>query len=164
MEGGLTTSRCACLHANHAGWGHTRDNKIRIVRGPDFARCADMASTSPSATSDLTRSGAVIVAIAASVVQMLMMIPGYSEDESFQFGEWLVVLAISLVLSLALFLFAVPRGGVIAGIVLGALALVSVLVFWAGITLPLAAAATATPPQARSWCSRSLWWPPWRSS
>ena len=103
-----------------------------------------MTSTNPSTTWDLTRSRSVIVAIAASVVQMLMMIPGYSEDESFQFGEWLVVLAISAVVSVALFLFAVPRGGVTAGIVLGALALVSsVLVFWAGITLPLAAGAAA---------------------
>lgn len=102
-----------------------------------------MASANPSDTPDLTRSRNVIVAIAASVVQMLMLIPGYSEDESFQFGEWLVVLAISAVLSVGLFLFAVPRGGVTAGIVLGALALVSVLVFWAGITLPLAAAAAA---------------------
>jgi hypothetical protein len=50
------------------------------------------------------------------------------------------MLAISLVLSVALFLFAVPKSGVTAGIVLGALAVVSVLVFWAGITLPLAAA------------------------
>ena len=102
-----------------------------------------MASTTPSATPDLTRSRTVIVAIAASVIQMLMMVPGYNEDGSFQLGEWLVVLAISLVLSVALFLFAVPKGGVTAGIVLGALAVVSVLVFWAGITLPLAAAAAA---------------------
>jgi hypothetical protein len=99
-----------------------------------------MASVTPSTTPDLTRSRTVMVAIAASVIQMLLMIPGYSEDGSLQFGEWLVMLAISLVLSVALFLFAVPKGGVTAGIVLGALAVVSVLVFWAGITLPLAAA------------------------
>ena len=133
-----------------------------------------MTSTTPSATPDLTRSRTVIVAIAASALQMLMMVPGYNEDGSFQLGEWLVVLAISLVLSVALFLFAVPSGGVTAGIVLGALAVVSVLVFWAGITLPLAAAAaaaggggyaaTATPLQAQPWCSRWLSWQPWRSS
>ena len=102
-----------------------------------------MAATNPASTASLTRSRAVMVAIAASVIQMLMMIPGYSDNESFQVGEWLVVLAISLVLSLALFLFAVPKGGVILGIVLGALAVASVLVFWAGITLPLAAASAA---------------------
>ena len=107
-----------------------------------------MASTDPSssattATFDLTRSRTVMVAIAISAIQMLLLVPGYSEDGSFQVGEWLVVLAISLVLSVALFLFAVPRGGVIAGIVLGALAVLSVLVFWAGITLPLAAASAA---------------------
>ena len=103
----------------------------------------DPSSSRPTATLDLTRSRAVIVAIAVSAIQMLMLVPGYSEDGTFQVGEWLVVLAISLVLSVALFLFAVPRGGVIAGIALGALAVVSVLVFWAGITLPLAAASAA---------------------
>ena len=104
-----------------------------------------MASTTPSSTPfaafDLPRSRAVVVAIAASVVQMLMMIPGYSEDDSFQFGEWLVVLAVSIVISVAIFLFAVPRAGLAGGLVLGIVGLASVLVFWAGITLPLAAAA-----------------------
>jgi hypothetical protein len=58
-----------------------------------------------------------------------------------QVGEWLIVLAISCAISLALFLFVVPKAGATVGIVLGAIAVVSVLVFWAGITLPLAAAA-----------------------
>ena len=100
--------------------------------------------TNPSDTPDLTRSRSVIVAIAASVVQMLMMIPGYSEDESFQFGEWLVVLAISWRCS-ALRSSCSPFPGVasLRASCWGRLALVSVLVFWAGITLPLAAAAAA---------------------
>ena len=106
-----------------------------------------MAATKPapatSAAPDLTRSRAVIVAIASSAIQMLMLVPGYGEDGSFQLGEWLVVLAISLVLSVVLFLFVVPRGRVTAGIVLGALALASLVAFWAGITLPLAAASAA---------------------
>jgi hypothetical protein len=100
-------------------------------------------SSAPSATPDLTRSRTLMVAIAASAVQMLMMVPGYSEDGSFQLREWLVVLAISLVLGVTLFLFVVPKGGVTVGVVLGALAVASVLVFWAGITLPLAAASAA---------------------
>ena len=104
---------------------------------------ADPSSSAPTATLDLPRSRTVMLAAAVSAIQMLMLVPGYSEDGSFQVGEWLVVLAISLVLSVALFLFAVPRGGVVAGIVLGALAVVSVAVFWAGITLPLAAASAA---------------------
>ena len=53
------------------------------------------------------------------------------------------MLAISLVLSVVLFLVVVPRGHVTAGIVLGALALASLVAFWAGITLPLAAASAA---------------------
>jgi hypothetical protein len=72
---------------------------------------------------------------------MLMMIPGYSEDDSFQTGEWFTMLAISLAISLALCAFVVPRAGATWGIALGVLALVSVLVFWAGITLPFAVAA-----------------------
>ena len=100
-------------------------------------------SSAPSATPDLTRSRTLMAAIAASAVQMIMMVPGYSEDGAFQLREWLVVLAISLVLSVTLFLFVVPKGGVFVGILLGALAVASVLVFWAGITLPLAAASAA---------------------
>ena len=102
-----------------------------------------MASSNRSFTPQLTRSGSVIVASAASVIQMLMMIPGYSEHGSLQLGEWLTVLAISLVLSVALFLLAVPKGGITLGIVLGVLSVASVLIFWAGLTLPLAAAAAA---------------------
>ena len=52
-------------------------------------------SSAPSATPYLTRSRTVMVAIAASAIQMLMLVPGYSEDGSFQVGEWLIVLAIS---------------------------------------------------------------------
>lgn len=98
-------------------------------------------SSAPSATPYLTRSRTVMVAIAASAIQMLMLVPGYSEDGSLQVGEWLIVLAISCAISVALFLFVVPKAGVAVGIVLGAIGVVSVLVFWAGITLPLAAAA-----------------------
>ena len=65
------------------------------------------------------------------------MIPGYSEDDSFEFGAWLVVLAVSIVISVAIFLFAVPRAGLAADLVLGVVGLASVLVFWAGITLPM---------------------------
>jgi len=71
-------------------------------------------SSAPSAYPDLTRSRTVLLAVSASVIQMLMIVPGYSEDGSLQLVEWLVVLAISLVLSVALFLFAVPNGGVTA--------------------------------------------------
>ena len=39
------------------------------------------------------------------------------------------------------FVFVVPGGGAVTGVVLGAIALVSVLIFWAGVTLPLAVAA-----------------------
>ena len=108
-----------------------------------------MTSITPSVTPDLTRSRILTVALAASVLQMLMMIPGYSEDGSLQVGEWLIVLAISIAISVGLFLFVVPRAGVTAGIVLGAIAVLSVLVFWAGVTLPLAAAAAVVGWQLR---------------
>ena len=108
-----------------------------------------MTAVNSSSVANLTRSRTLAVALAASVLHMLMMIPGYSEDGSLQIGEWLIVLAISAAISIALFLLLVPRAGVTAGIVLGALAVASVLVFWAGITLPLAAAAAAVGWQLR---------------
>ena len=108
-----------------------------------------MSHISPSSATDLTRSRILTVALSASVLQMLMMIPGYTEDGSLQVGEWLIVLVISAAISVALFLLVVPRAGVVAGIVLGAIAVASVLVFWAGITLPLAAAAAVVGWQLR---------------
>jgi hypothetical protein len=71
---------------------------------------------------------------------MLMMIPGYSQN-GFELGSWLGALAVSLVVAALVFVFVVPGGGAVTGVVLGAVALVSVLIFWAGVTLPLAVAA-----------------------
>lgn len=92
----------------------------------------------PAASS---RSRYLPVAIVASVVQMAMMIPGYREDGDFKVGEWLAVLAVSLVVGGLVFVLVVPGAGPASGLVLGVAALVSVGVFWAGLTLPLAAAA-----------------------
>ena len=89
------------------------------------------------------------IAVAATVLHMAMMIPGYSEDGDFQAAEFAVVSAISLVVGLAVFLLVVPRGGATTALVLGVVAVVSVVVFWAGITLPLAAAGAVTGWQAR---------------
>lgn len=100
-----------------------------------------MTTAMPAPTTASSRVRYVSLAVAASVVHLLMMIPGYSDAGSFQTLEWLSVLAFSLVVSVALFLGVVPRRGAKTGIVLGVVALVSVLVFWAGVTLPLAAAA-----------------------
>jgi hypothetical protein len=100
-----------------------------------------MTAVTPSDTPQISRTRYLPLAIGASVVHLLMMIPGYSEDGSFQTGDWLMVLAISMVVGVLVFMFVVPRAGDTAGMVLGAVALVSVLVFWAGLTLPLAAAA-----------------------
>lgn len=84
------------------------------------------------------------IAVAASVLHMLLMIPGYNEDGEFQTPEFVVILIISLVVSCALFLFAVPRGGATTALILSILALVSIVVFWAGLTLPFAAAGAFT--------------------
>lgn len=88
-----------------------------------------------------SRTRYLLIAAAASAAQMLMMIPGYNEDGEFQAGEWLIVLLISLVLSVALFTFVVPKGGAVSALVLAIVGLASLLVFWAGLTLPFAAAA-----------------------
>jgi hypothetical protein len=85
-----------------------------------------------------------MVAVAASVIQLLIMIPGYSEGGRFQTVPWLTILAISIVVSVLVFAFVVPRAGAITNLVLGVAALLSVVVFWAGLTLPIAAAAAVT--------------------
>jgi len=89
------------------------------------------------------------IAVAASIVHLLMMIPGYSDDGEFQVVEWLSILAFSLVVGLLVFAFVVPGAGAVSGVVLAALALATVVVFWAGLTLPLAAAAALVGWQAR---------------
>ena len=108
-----------------------------------------MATAIPSATPHVSRVRYLSLAVAASLAQMAMMIPGYSEDGSFQTEEWFIVLAISLAVGLLVFSFLVPGGGAMTGLVIGVVAVVSVLVFWAGITLPLAAAAAVVGWRAR---------------
>lgn len=101
-----------------------------------------MSTSIPRHSSDpATRLHLLPYAVAASVVQMLIMIPGYSDNGSFQAGAWLTILAISLVVSVLLFAFVVPVASPVVGVIVAVVALVSVLVFWAGVTLPLAAAA-----------------------
>jgi hypothetical protein len=63
------------------------------------------------------------VGAAASLAQMVMMIPSYSED-GFELGSG-SVLAVSLVVAALVFVFVVPGGGAVTGVVLGAVALVS---------------------------------------
>ena len=98
----------------------------------------------------VSRTRYLLIAALAALAQMLMLIPGYSEDGQVQVGEWLVVLLISLVVSAALFTFVVPKGGAVSALVLAIVGLASVLVFWAGLTLPFVAAAAVT-----SWRSRA---------
>jgi len=96
------------------------------------------------------RSRYLAIGAAASVAHLLMMIPGYNEDGSFQTTDWLVVLLISLVVAGLLFTFVVPGAGTVTALVLGVVALVSVLVFWAGVTLPVAAAGAVAAWRARA--------------
>lgn len=103
-----------------------------------------MASDAAPAPVAADRNKLLGLAVVASVVHMLMMIPGYNEDGEFQTTEFVVILIISLVVSCALFLFAVPSGGATTALVLSILAVVSVVVFWAGLTLPFAAAGAMT--------------------
>jgi hypothetical protein len=89
------------------------------------------------------------IAVAATVVHMAMMIPGYSEDGDFQARDFAIVFAVSLVVGALVFLLVVPGGGATTALVLGILAIASIVVFWAGITLPLAAAGAVTGWRAR---------------
>jgi hypothetical protein len=81
------------------------------------------------------------VGVAASVVHMLLMIPGYSDTGDLQVGAYTVVFVISVAVAVVLFALVVPRGGAVTAVVLGVVAVVTVLVFWLGVTLPIAAAA-----------------------
>jgi len=89
------------------------------------------------------------VAVAATVMHMAMMIPGYSEDGDFQARDFAIVFAVSLVVGALVFLLVVPGGGATTALVLGIVAVASIVVFWAGITLPLAAAGAVTGWRAR---------------
>lgn len=89
----------------------------------------------------MSRSQYLTIGAAASVTQALMMIPGYNEDGDFELGAWLGTLGFAVVVALLIFSFVVPKGGATPGVVLGVVALISVLVFWAMMTLALAAAA-----------------------
>jgi hypothetical protein len=100
-----------------------------------------MTTAMPSAAPSYSRLRYLSVAVAASVIHLLMMIPGYSEGGKFDAGAWFAVLAVSLVVGLLVFAFLVPRAGAVTSLVIGVVALLSVLVFWAGLTLPIAAAA-----------------------
>jgi hypothetical protein len=102
-----------------------------------------------AATPSVSRLRYVPVAIAASVIHLLMMIPGYSEGGRLQTVEWLSVLAISIAVGLLVFAFLVPGAGAVTSLVLAVVALLSVLVFWAGLTLPLAAAGALAGLRAR---------------
>jgi hypothetical protein len=118
-----------------------------------------MSTAVPTHSSDHpSRTRLLPVAAAAAVVQLLMMIPGYSDSGGFQAGTWLAVLAFALVVSVLLFAFLVPTAGPVVGVVVGVVAAVSVLVFWAGITLPLAAAAAMIGWQARDGEQRPVAW------
>jgi Na+/melibiose symporter-like transporter len=100
-----------------------------------------MTTSMPSALPTSSRLRNLSLPVGAAVINLLIMIPGYIQDGRFQAGPWFVMLAISLVVGLALFVFVVPRAGAVTGLVVGAVALLSVIVFWTGLTLPIAAAA-----------------------
>ena len=99
------------------------------------------AATTSAPSTSASRGRYVPIAVAATVLHAVAMIPGYAEGDGFMVGEFLSIIAISLAVSLAVFLLAVPKGGAVTSVVLGVLALVSSLVFWALLTGPLAAAA-----------------------
>ncbi len=97
-------------------------------------------STSP----DISRSARnrnLGIGVAASVLHMLMLTQGYFEDDEFLVDEYLMIWAVSLAVAVLVFLSVVPKGGGVTALVLGVLAILTNAVFWAGVALPLAAAA-----------------------
>jgi hypothetical protein len=104
-----------------------------------------MTAESAPAAVPADRNRLLGIAAAASILHLLMMIPGYNEDGDFDAVPWLVVLVISLVVSVALFLLVVPRSNPVVALVLSVVAL----------TLPLAAAGFFTAWGARQSGNRS---------
>ncbi len=104
---------------------------------------------------DTQRTTFLGIAVAATVMHMAMMIPGYSEDGDFQARDFAIVFAVSLVVGALVFLLVVPGGGATTALVLGIVAVASIVVFWAGITLPLAAAGAVTGWRARQTGTRA---------
>lgn len=99
-------------------------------------------TTIPSTTDGTSsRTRYVLIGLAASVVHMLLMIPGYNDNGNWQGRDYLVVFAISVVVAALLFTLVVPEANAVVALVLGILAVLTGVVFWLGITLPIAAAA-----------------------
>ena len=88
------------------------------------------------------------IGIGAAVVQALMMLPGYNQDDGFD-SAWYGMAAVSLVLAVAVFALAVPHGGGTTAVVLGVLAVLGCIAFWAMLSFPLAAGAAVVGMRAR---------------
>lgn len=103
---------------------------------------ADLPAASPS-TGSWTRP--LPIGLAAWLLHVLIMIQGYNENESgdgFDTVPFLIMAALSLVITLLLFRFVVPGGGAKTALVLAIVAAVAAVVaFWAMFSLPIAAAA-----------------------
>jgi hypothetical protein len=88
------------------------------------------------------------IGIGAAVLQALMMIPGYNQDGEFD-TAWFGMLAVALVLAIGVFALAVPHGGGTTAVVLGVLAVLGCVAFWAMLSFPLAAGAAIVGMRAR---------------
>ena len=88
------------------------------------------------------------IGIGATVVQALMMLPGYNQDDGFD-SAWYGMAAVALVLAVAVFTLAVPHGGGTTAVVLGVLAVLGCIAFWAMLSFPLAAGAAVVGMRAR---------------
>ena len=100
-----------------------------------------MTTALPSSAHGLSdRVHLLPIGIGASVVQALMMIPGYNQDGGFD-SAWYGMTAVSILLAIAVFTLAVPHGGGTTAVVLGVLAVLGCVAFWTMLSFPLAAGA-----------------------
>lgn len=90
------------------------------------------------------------MAVGAVVIHMGAMVPGFREDGIFQTTDFVIITAISAVVAAVVFAFPVRMASTGWAMGLAVSALVSVLAFWAGLTLPLAAGAVALALRARA--------------
>ena len=93
------------------------------------------------------------IGIAASVLQGLIMIPGYNDDGTWD-NAWFSMLVMSLIVATVVFIFVVPNGGAVSALVLGILSLLGAVAFWAMFSFPIAAGAGVLGLRARREGSR----------
>lgn len=102
-----------------------------------------------TAVQNPTRTRALPMAAGGAVIHMLLLAPAYGQDDDFAIVMWVGMAALGTVLTWPVYARVVPGAGARTAAVLGALCALSVVFFWAAVTVPLAGAAALAAAAAR---------------